>query len=179
MKSIFKTLFAATVCFTFLASPSFAQETNPISKEIDYDFWLPQAKAISAHDFATVGKYYHPDAILVSQGPGNTTPIDQTLERWAKDADALKAAGGEAGVSFRFTKRLDGETTAYEEGMFNYYMIDGKGKRSGGPYHFSALLKKKNGKWLMMMENQIRSATQAEWDAAAKHGTIGTLKEAK
>lgn len=180
MKTIIKASLAITACFMSftipISGPLSAQEINPISVEINNEFWQPQADAISAHDFITVAKFYHPDAILVSQGSGTTTPIEDTLTRWKKDADRLKAEGGEAGVSFRFTKRLDNEKTAYEEGIFNYYMVDRNGKYSGAPYHFSALLRKKDGQWIMLMENQIRPASQAEWDAAAKFGTVGTFK---
>ena len=70
-----------------------------------------------------------------------------------------------AGVDFHFTQRLYDQTTAHETGMFRYYTIDKQGKHSEFIAHMNALLIKKEGKWLIMMEYQKSKMTRAQWDA--------------
>jgi hypothetical protein len=69
-----------------------------------------------------------------------------------------------ANVEFRFTRRLNSESTAHEAGIFHYTAVPVKGDATDQYVHFEALLVKKDG-WKMMMEYQQTPATAAEWDA--------------
>ena len=69
-----------------------------------------------------------------------------------------------AGVSFRFSKRIGDETTAFETGMFLYYQIKPDGKKRTEYIHLEALLLKKSDGWKILMENQKAKGTKAEWD---------------
>ena len=67
---------------------------------------------------------------------------------------------------FRFTQRLNDATTAHETGMFRYWAQPSGQEADVMVVHFEALLVKKDGRWLTVMEYQKTPATPAEWDAA-------------
>ena len=69
-------------------------------------------------------------------------------------------------MEFRLTERLVGETTAHETGIFRYFLRPGEGDEQIALIHFEALLVKKDGRWLMVLEYQKGPATDAEWAAA-------------
>ena len=77
---------------------------------------------------------------------------------------ANRGEGASASVAFRFTQRLHDEVTAHETGIFRYANTPSGGTERVALVHFDALLVKKNGKWLMLMEYQRQRATQQEWD---------------
>jgi hypothetical protein len=104
--------------------------------------------------------------VLVS--PNGTAPIKSTLERWGRDMVTAKSKGDKATVAFRFSRRLDGATTAFESGIFKYTVITKVGVATPKYYPFEQLLAKTNGKWLILMERQFAEVTQAEWDKLSK-----------
>jgi hypothetical protein len=63
---------------------------------------------------------------------------------------------------------MDGATTAFESGIFNYTTIDSAGVAKPGLYPFEELLVKKDGHWQILMERQFPAATQADWDKLPK-----------
>jgi hypothetical protein len=81
---------------------------------------------------------------------------------------AAKAKGNTATVEFRFSRRQDDASTAFEAGIFKYTVIEKSGVRTPKFYPFEALLGKANGKWRVLMERQFADVTQAEWDKLAK-----------
>ena len=91
--------------------------------------------------------------MLVS--PKGTRPIKETLEGWGRDMAAAKARGDKATVAFRFSRRQDDSTTAFEAGIFNYTVIAKSGARHSKFYPFEELLVKTNGKWRVLMERQF------------------------
>jgi hypothetical protein len=128
-------------------------------------FWAEVSRTVTEGDFEGYAATYHDDAILVSGTSETSYPIAQALDGWKQGFLDTKAGIMEAGVEFRFTRRLSDETTAHETGIFHYETVDAEGNRSGQYVHFEALLIKKDG-WKMMMEYQKSVATQAEWEAA-------------
>jgi hypothetical protein len=86
------------------------------------------------------------------------------LAGWGRDMVTNKAKGTKATVEFRFSNRLDGATTAFESGIFNYTTTDSAGVAKPGLYPFEELLVKKDGHWQILMERQFAAATQADWD---------------
>ena len=89
----------------------------------------------------------------------------EQLVKWGEGMERGKAAGTEASVSFRFGNRQHDETTAFESGMFKYTEIDPDGTERSSFVPFEALLVKKDGKWLMLMERQLEPLDQAAWEA--------------
>lgn len=132
-------------------------------KELDAA-WANLASTVANGDFEGYSAGYHPDAILVSGSSKNSYPIGKALARWKQGFMDTKAGKLTAHVDFRFSRRLHDKSTAHETGMFHYYTIDASGKRTDFIAHLNALLVKKSGKWLIMMEFQKSQATQEEWD---------------
>ena len=130
--------------------------------------WANLSSTVDKGDFEGYSAGYHPDAILVSGFSKNSYPIGKALAKWKQGFIDTKAGKITAHVDFRFSKRLHDKTTAHETGMFYYYTIDANGKRTDFIAHMNALLVKKSGKWLIMMEFQKSEATQAEWDMLNK-----------
>ena len=144
-----------------------ATTANPQStREIDRDIWSVFVTTVATDDIVGMGNAYFPDAVLVT--PRGTTPIKETLERWGRDMVAAKAKGNRATVEFRFSRRQDDATTAFETGIFKYTVIEKSGASNPKYYPFEQLLAKTNGKWRVLMERQFAEVTQAEWDKLLK-----------
>lgn len=134
----------------------------PSAPEIDRDIWSVIVATVADDDIVGMGRVYFPDAVLVS--PKGTTPIQETLERWGRDMVAAKARGDKATVAFRFSRRQDDRTTAFQAGIFKYTVIARSGAVTPRFYPFEQLLVKTRGKWRILMERQFAEVTQAEWD---------------
>ncbi len=132
------------------------------SLEIDATLWSPIAASVANADIVAMGRTYHPGAVLVSDK--GTMPIARALDGWGKDMIAAKKTGQKATVEFKFSKRQDDATTAFEQGMFKYVTtVDGKSTASYR--HLEALLVKVGTKWKTLMERQLDAGTEAEWNA--------------
>ena len=136
--------------------------TAPSSHDIDVDVWSVFVATVAADDIVGMGKVYFPNAVLVR--PRSTEPIKQTLNGWGRDMVAAKAKGSRATVEFRFSRRQDDATTAFEAGIFKYTVIDQSGAGSPKYYPFEELLAKTDGKWRVLMERQFAEVTQDAWD---------------
>ena len=139
-----------------------ATAVAPSSRDIDTDVWSVFVATVAADDIVRMGEAYFPNAVLV--GPRGTKPIKEALEGWGRDMVAAKAKGNRATVEFRFTRRQDDATTAFETGMFKYTVIEKSGASSAKFYPFEQLLAKTNGKWRVLMERQFAEVTQDAWD---------------
>ena len=134
----------------------------PAAREIYHDIWSVFVATVAADDIAGMGRAYFPEAVLVS--PKSTRPIKETLEGWGRDMVAAKARGDKATVAFRFSRRQDDSTTAFEAGIFKYTVIAKSGASTPKFYPFEELLVKTNGKWRVLMERQFAEVTQDAWD---------------
>jgi ketosteroid isomerase-like protein len=128
-------------------------------------YWAEVARTVVEGDFEGYATLYHPDAVLVMMGSG-TVPISGALEAWKQGFDDTREGRAVAGVEFRLTERLNDGSTAHETGMFRYAFESEDGDQQVALVHFEALLVKKDGKWLMVMEYQKEPATAEEWKAA-------------
>lgn len=146
----------------YLSAPAHAQ----VADELDA-YWAEVSRMVAQGDFEGYAALYHPDAVLVSLNSGDSFPIAQALAGWKQGFDDTAEGRAEAGVDFRFTQRLHDETTAHETGIFRYTLVPETGEPVVAPVHFEALLVKKDGRWLMLMEYQKEMATEEEWTAAA------------
>jgi len=149
--------------FILLCQISVAFADDKIIAELDAT-WAQLAKTVTEGDFDGYKKGYHVDAILVSGLSKNSYPIADALSGWKQGFIDTKAGKITAAVDFHFTQRLHDKTTAHETGMFRYYTVDEQGKHSEFIAHMNALLVKKEGKWLIMMEYQKSQMTKAQWD---------------
>ena len=157
MKSVTAVIFL--ICLT--VGSIVAEETS--SAQIDRDVWSVVSRTVVEADIEGMAATYHPDAVLVSNN--GTVPIAQQLAEWGQDMVEAEKVGTTAKVSFRFTSRQDGKETAFETGLFKYTSTTAGGEETSYRVRFEALLVKKNGKWLMLMERQLGSADEAAWEA--------------
>ena len=158
----------STLLWSVVVVGSAASQTATASSahEIDRDVWSVFVATVAADDIAGMGRAYFPDAVLVS--PNGTRPIKDALERWGRDMVAAKAKGNRAAVEFRFSRRQDDTTTAFEAGIFKYTVIEQAGASNSKFYPFEQLLVKTNGKWRVLMERQFAEVTQDAWDKLPK-----------
>jgi len=143
-----------------------SQSAAASSAEIDRDVWSVFVATVAADDIVGMGRAYFPDAVLVS--PKGTRPIKATLEGWGRDMVAAKSRGDRATVEFRFSRRQDDSTTAFEAGIFKYTVIARSGASTPKFYPFEELLVKTDGKWRVLMERQFDLDTEDAWDKLAK-----------
>lgn len=153
------------LCMTFLFITSSVMANDATTKELD-TFWQHLSETVINGEFEQYRAGYHEDAILVSGFSNNSYPIKQALARWKQGFDDTKSGQMKASVKFVWTQRLVSDNTAHETGMFKYSTTDDEGKTEDFIAHLTTLSVKKNGKWLIMMENQKSKATKQEWDAA-------------
>ena len=134
--------------------------------EIDREIWTALVESVKTDNITQMAGTYAPDAVLVT--PVTTKAMRDALAGWGRDMVTNKAKGTTARVEFRFSRRLDGATTAFEAGLFNYTTIDSAGVAKPGIYPFEELLVKQDGHWRILMERQFAAATQADWDTLPK-----------
>ena len=156
----------ATQAYQPAKSP--AAVASPASAEIDRDVWVPVAASVANDDIVAMGRVYHPAAVLVTRA--GSKPIAAALDGWGKDIVVAKKNGVRATVEFRFASRQDDATTAFETGMFKYSTTDRAGVIKPGYTRMEALLAKHDGKWRIVMERQLESATEADWNALPAGG---------
>lgn len=147
------------VCFS--VGSAFAEDTTP--REIDQDVWSVVSRTVVDSDIEGMAAIYHADAVLVANS--GTVPIAEQLAKWGQDMEDAKRDGTSASVSFRFTSRQDDKETAFETGMFKYTATASSGTDASYYVLFEALLVKKGGKWLILMERQLEAADEAAWAA--------------
>jgi len=146
----------------FTATP-IESPTTIAQREIDA-YWAEVERAVGAGDFKAYAATTHPDGVIISGRKQTSYPLAQALKRWKSDFENTKSGKVAAEVKFRFAHRYRDTTTSHESGIFRY-TSQLKGKEVSIDYvHFEALLTKKGDRWLMLMENQIGPATEAEWD---------------
>ncbi|MFN8517753.1 MAG: nuclear transport factor 2 family protein [Chloroflexia bacterium] len=156
----------ALAASTLLATPA----QSPTTAAINADVWSAVAASVVHDDIAAMGRTYHPDAVLVSEG--GTRSIATALAGWGKGMVDNKAKGIHATVEFRFTKRQDDAETAFETGVFKYTLIDKAGVITPSYRRLEALLVKRQGKWRILMERQLDAVTEAEWNAIPRDTTL-------
>jgi ketosteroid isomerase-like protein len=142
-----------------------ATASAQVASELD-EYWAEVSRTVAEGDFDGYAGLYHPDAVLVAGGSGSY-PIEKALAGWKQGFDDTREGKAVAGVEFRFTGRVNDETTAHETGIFRYTLASKDAEDVVALVHFEALLVKKDGRWLMVMEYQKEPATNDEWDAAA------------
>jgi hypothetical protein len=143
-----------------------AEQPNPRLAELDA-LWGEVDRAVREGDFETYAARCHPEGVLVSESKGLSQPLSVALARWKSEFAATREGRMTAEVETRFTRRLGDATTAHESGMFRYTSRM-KGKESHTDFvPFDALLVKREGRWLILMEHQKAHATQAEWEKLA------------
>jgi ketosteroid isomerase-like protein len=142
-----------------------ASASAQVSSELDA-YWAEAARTVEEGDFEGYAELYHSDAVLVMLGQG-TVPIAKALDGWKQLFLDTRDGKASADVEFRLTERLHDATTAHETGIFRYAFEPEEGEASVSLVHFEALLVKRDGSWLMLMEYQKKPATQEEWEAAA------------
>lgn len=151
----------AAIAALFVLPPTASAQ---VVTELDA-YWAEVARTVVEGDFEGYATLYHADAVLVMMGSG-TVPISGALEAWKQGFDDTREGRAVAGVEFRLTERLNDGSTAHETGMFRYTFAAENGEQQVALVHFEALLVKKDGKWLMVMEYQKEPATDEEWGAA-------------
>ncbi|MGB1048855.1 MAG: DUF4440 domain-containing protein [Rhodothermales bacterium] len=159
------TRFSVAAIFLLLTVTASAQS---VTAELDA-YWAEVSRTVAEGDFEGYSAAYHSDAVLVFAMQDASVSLDTALTNWKPGFDQTAAGEMTASVDFRFSKRLISSTTAYEEGIF-HYMSETADGTSGALVHFTALSVKKDGQWLMLMENQVSMATLEEWNALEDAG---------
>jgi ketosteroid isomerase-like protein len=143
--------------------PATPCRSGEISDEIDSTVWEVISTTVVANDIEGMAATYHSDAVLVS--PKGTVSIAEQLVKWGEGMERIELEGRSASVSFRFASRQDDAETAFESGMFRYAETDEQGDEQPRFVPFEALLVKKDGRWLMVMERQLEGTDEGAWNA--------------
>ena len=113
-------------------------------------------------DVDGMARTYHPDAVVVNAN--GTTPIREQIAKWGRDMVAATRRGEKATVEFRFSRRQDDATSAFEAGIFMYTVTDKSGTSTAAYVPFESLLVRRRGRWLTVMERQFAAVTVEEWN---------------
>ena len=129
--------------------------------------WERVAQSVRTGDPDLYLSTYHPDAIFVSARRGISRTVVNDVEANREAWRATAEGRAERDVEFRFTRRINDESSAHELGIFRYTSVE-NGTRTVVTIHFSAALVKVGGEWLQLLEYQHSDATDAEWEAAGR-----------
>jgi hypothetical protein len=132
-------------------------------KELD-TYWAEVSRAVKTGDFQAYKATCHPEAVLVSGSKKQSYPLADALVRWKKEFDDTKSGDRESSAKFRFSQRLHDETTAHETGMLLYEFSTKDGKKGKEYVFLEALLVKREGKWVILMEYQKGAGTLEDWE---------------
>lgn len=148
-----------------------AQADTDTNRELD-QFWQTLAQTVIDGDYDQYSAGYHKDAVLVSGLKKTSYSIEKALARWKQGFADTKLGKIKANVEFVWTQRYTSDNTAHETGMFRYSTTDENGKTEDFIAHLTTLMVKKNGKWLIVMENQKTKGSEQQWLEAKKqsHG---------
>ncbi len=132
-------------------------------KELDA-YWAEVSRAVNTGDFQAYKATCHPDAVLVSGNKKQSYPLAKALVRWKKEFDDTKSGDRKSSATFRFSTRYHDETTAHETGMLLYEFSTKDGKVGKEYVFLEALLLKRKGKWVIMMEYQKATGAAEDWE---------------
>jgi ketosteroid isomerase-like protein len=149
-----------------LTTPLAGQVSARTSAEIDA-FWNESERTVREGDFQAYAALYHPDAVLVRAGSGDSVPIGTALAGWREGFEQTARGEVAAELEIRIGTRLASASTSHETGIFRYESRPAGGAPTVALVHFEALVVKVDGSWLWMMEFQKGPATEAEWEALA------------
>lgn len=155
-----KTLVALFLLFSL---PLLAVEPDRL-KELDA-YWAEVSRAVNTGDFEAYAATCNPEGVLVAGTRKTSTPLASALQKWKREFDDTRAGRMKASVRFKFAQRIGDATTAHETGMFLYAFTGSDGVEVREYIHLEALLTKKDGRWLILMEYQKAKGTQAEFEA--------------
>jgi hypothetical protein len=127
-------------------------------------YWAEVSRAVKTGDFQAYKATCHPEAVLVTGTKKQSYPLAKALVRWKKEFDDTKSGDRKSSATFRFSSRYHDETTAHETGMLLYEFSTKDGKVGKEYVFLEALLLKREGKWLIMMEYQKAVGTVADWE---------------
>jgi hypothetical protein len=158
----------AAMALSLLLSPClFAAEPSPEAarlQELDA-YWAEVSRAVNTGDFAAYVATCHPEGVIVSGSKKISYPLADALKRWKKDFDDTRESKVKSSVVFKFSQRLGDATTAHETGMFLYTAITPDGKETRDYIHLEALLVKRDGRWMILMEYQKSKGAREEYEA--------------
>ena len=157
--------FALVALLVAISTATAADSATDRIKELDA-YWAEVSRSVGSGDFPAYKATIHPDAVLVAGTSKRSLPLAEALKGWQKEFEATKAGKSKTSVEFRLRQRWGDATTAHESGIFLYKAIPTEGGKAVEDYvEFEALLIKRDGKWLILMEYQ-KSLTDAKaWDA--------------
>jgi len=153
----------AIILSALLFSQLTIQAADERIKELDA-YWAEVSRAVGAGDFEGYSATCHAEGVLVSGKKKTSYPLSSALAKWKEGFDDTKSGKIKASVEFRFGQRFGDDSTAHETGMFLYSSTDADGKKTDAYIHFEALLVKRDGKWVILMEYQKSEGTKEEWE---------------
>ena len=151
----------AAICLLTCLYAGSALGDNASVAEIDHDVWSVISRTVEDGDIKGMAAVYHEDGVLV--GGSATVSIAEQLVKWGQDMEVQKQLGTLARVAFRFSSRVDDKATAFEAGIFQYTVTEHSGEETTVYVEFEALMVKKRGTWLILMERQLEPADPAAW----------------
>lgn len=129
-------------------------------------YWQELARTAKEGDLEGMQALYHEDAVLVK--PDTTIYVADAFKyRWKNEILEVRDGKRKNTLSFKFSRRIGNERTAFEKGIYHYSSIEiATGKVLGDSFvHFETLLVKVNNTWVATMEFQQGEAQLAEWEA--------------
>jgi len=159
------------ILIAILLIPFAAMSDNHADKKAELDaYWKQVSQTVQTGDAAGYQALYHSDAVVVTGralgdgGPGSTSLISDMIKKWQAGFDKTKAGEINANVIFRFSDTAVGSGSAHQTGVFHYFTVNNTTRDRYDVYvNFDALLVKKDGKWLMVMEHQKSLSSRDEF----------------
>lgn len=133
------------------------------NQDID-DLWRTTERSVRDGDFRSYASLYHTDAVVIENEA--TQLARDALDGWRAGFDATATGEQSVSLSFRFSKRLHGLSSAQESGIFRYTIQKRDETEEKISYiFFESVVVKKDGRWVFLTEDQKGAASRDQWDA--------------
>ena len=86
-------------------------------------YWTEMERIIREGDADAAAALYAEDAVLVSRSRNRTVPIATVFPEWRQEYDNTRSGKTSSVVSFRFSQRLNDETTAQRNNAYELLKV--------------------------------------------------------
>jgi len=152
--------FLLMVCCIY--SNSVVGQPDSLQIQINYQVWMPFIRAFNNNDDSTFRSVHSRDVIRVIADDHRLLNYDQYFK---KIPDSIKTKWGswKKNIELRFTQRIASACCAFEVGYYRTTSTNvATGEKRVGYGKFHVLMRKENGEWKILMDEDAETVTRYE-----------------
>lgn len=159
-------LFISAAFLGLLVSQTSCAEGENIQAAINRDVWLPYSRSYADVDGPLHRSLYHPEIIRVLSGHKAVEGGDAYLDHVLKYMAQARKNRVDMHIDFRFSKRVNSDEEAFEEGIYRYLSKGTDGVVFEAYSRFYAIHRLVDGRWRLLVDLDMGEASVEDWEAA-------------